>query len=164
RLQLALDKLQAPRRNDADEVPLAHWWHGLRERYASADIDFEAGIEDDVWIPEEVFDTVAENLLENARYKRLSEPGIRIRARLRSDASGVRLEVHDSGSPIPARTAALLFESVVESRTGLGIGLHQASRAARAHGYRLSLTENRRGVGFELSSAGSEPKPVRGGS
>ncbi len=145
RLQLALDKLQSPGESAIAEARLRLWWDALAARHAADDIRFEARIEDDVMVPAEFFDSVAENLLENARFKRQSEPGITIRVELYSLAPQTRLSVCDGGSAVDEYTASTLFKEPVSSRNGLGIGLYQAARQSEQLGYTLNLATNEPG-------------------
>ena len=97
-----------------------------------------------------LFDSVADNLLQNAIKKRSVESGVVIRAQF-APAQGGALQVLDSGSAMPPEVAAKLFEAPVVSHTGLGIGLYQAARQAEQLGYRLRVAQNAVGqVGFEL--------------
>jgi C4-dicarboxylate-specific signal transduction histidine kinase len=99
-------------------------------------------------LPGALFDSVAENLLQNALAKRQREPGLSISVAF----DGVTLSVTDDGSAIaPALADGLLREPVL-SNDGLGIGLYHAARQADALGYRLALAESRPGrVTFALA-------------
>ena len=133
------------------EGRLSEWWESLRARNIDADIKFESMLGSDPMVPLDLFDSVAENLLENARSKRMSEPHIHISVRLEADNGAAHLRVSDDGSCIDTQTAQSLFKSPVSSRNGLGIGLYQAARLARQWGYALTLTVNRpNDVAFEL--------------
>jgi signal transduction histidine kinase len=104
-------------------------------------------------VPAELFDSVADNLVQNAIKKRGSEAGVVIRASFTPEQGGV-LKVEDSGSPMRAEVAAKLFDAPVASKSGLGIGLYQAARQAEQLGYRLRIASNEAGrVCFELSVA-----------
>ena len=154
RLKLALDKLQAPEKEVAAEGPLGEWWEALRARNVDQSIRFEAELESDPDIPVDLFDSVVENLLENARAKRLNEPGINIHVSVHANHEGATLRVSDDGSEIDSRIASGLFKAPVASRNGLGIGLYQAAKHARERGYRLDLASNREHhVCFELTPA-----------
>ena len=100
-------------------------------------------------IPFTLFDSVVDNLIENARNKRAQEPEISVRVRLQG--LPLSLSVCDSGSAIPEEMASHILHTVVESEQGFGVGLFQAARWAEQMGYRLQLTENIKGrVCFEL--------------
>ncbi len=153
RLQLALDKLQAPEDNTISWRKLDAWWADLKARNAGGEIEFESDIKNSPPIPVDLFDSVVENLLENARIKRHSEPDIEIIVRLDSDPEHTALSVADTGSGIEPEVASTLFKAPVNSRHGLGIGLYQAAVQAEQLGYRLRLQENgEQGVRFELSN------------
>ncbi len=152
RLQLALDKLQAPESGSESRMPLREWWLALKTRYREGGVRFEESMEANPVIPTELFDSVAENLLENARLKQQTETDIEITVSLREGGGRFTLEVCDTGSPLPEETALALFSGPVESEQGHGIGLYQAARQARAHGFSLELVSNRQGeVRFRLS-------------
>ena len=151
RLQLALSKLQAPEDKTIVRRKLDAWWADLKARNTGGDIDFKSDIKNTPPIPVELFDSVVENLLENARGKRQSEPGIDITVSLVSDDGGTALSVFDTGSGVDAEVVSSLFKAPVTSRHGLGIGLYQAAVHAEQLGFRLELEENgRSGVRFEL--------------
>jgi hypothetical protein len=58
---------------------------------------------------------------------------------------------------VPAEVAGALLRAPVRSDNGLGIGLYQAARQARAGGFELSLAANRDGeVCFALRRARPE--------
>lgn len=152
RLQNTLEKLKAPTLGTGEPITAASWWESLRGRYPQDDIRFVP--EDNLVgmrVPGELFDSVADNLLQNALRKAKHEPGIAIEIFL---APGPALWVCDTGAAIDPARAVALFEAPVESSTGLGIGLFQAGRQARQLGYRLYLAENRPGrVCFCLAPA-----------
>ena len=153
RLQLALDKLQAPEKEAMAEGGLNDWWEALQARNIDAGINFESELKSNPTVPLDLFDSVAENLLENARGKRLGEPEITINVHLEADNGAARLRVSDNGSCIETDTARHLFRSPVNSRNGLGIGLYQAARLAQQWGYELSLSANRpNDVAFDLKA------------
>ncbi|MEJ5209958.1 MAG: ATP-binding protein [Burkholderiales bacterium] len=154
RLDQTLKKLRAPQLVGKEEAPARQWWEALRTRYEDEDISFEAdGEPDDTPIPVDLFDSVADNLLQNALKKRAQQKGILIRVRF---AAGPRrsFTVCDTGLPMSRETAARLLEAPVASITGFGIGLYQAARQAEALGYQLRLLHNEVGrVCFELRPA-----------
>ena len=150
RLKATLDKLQSPQREDAQAVAAELWWQRLQDRYAHAGIAWVGGQGSGQMLPGALFDSVAENLLQNALAKRQREPGLSISVAF----DGVTLRVTDDGSAIaPALADGLLREPVL-SNDGLGIGLYHAARQASALGYRLALAESRPGrVAFALAPA-----------
>ncbi len=153
RLQTTLDKLSAPTMETSESIAIKSWWRDIQSKYAGRDINFTESIHADQLIPVEVFNTVTENLLENARTKRLTEPGISITIALQVDNNSVNLRVLDSGSPVSEGARAQLFNEVIFSESGFGIGLYQSSQLASRAGYRLQLESNNQGnVCFNLSS------------
>lgn len=148
RLKATLDKLQSPQAAEAVRLDAAIWWQRLQDRYAHVAIDWLGAVEPAAVLPGGLFDSVAENLLQNALAKRLREPGVNIGVAF---VAG-ELCVSDSGSAIPEEVVQGLMKEPVASEDGLGIGLYQAARQADSLGYRLSLAENRAGrVAFTLS-------------
>ena len=158
RLRATLDKLQRPQADDRRSAPAEQWWEALKQRHAGDCITWEAGPLGRATIPVALFDSVAENLLQNALGKRQREDDIEIRAIMAVDRGSAILIVRDSGSAIPAALAGTLFRAPTESASGLGIGLYHAARQAEAAGYRLTLEENVSGaVAFHLAPAPESP-------
>lgn len=155
RLQVALDKLQQPATPPAAERTLVAWWQQLCARCEGQDITLSAELgQPDQPVPDECLDSVVENLLDNARQKRLTEPGIAVSVSVRNDDDGLVIEVCDSGRAMPATLQATLFTQAVSSSNGLGIGLYQAGQLARRSGLSLALVDNTDGaVRFRLASA-----------
>jgi signal transduction histidine kinase len=151
RLQLALDKLQAPGKTKPEAAYLKDWWQDLRTRTNDPRIAYHADIVGDPIIPADLFDSVVENLLENLREKQQIEPEVQATVTVASTAERIHLRFCDSGSAIPEDRAQLLLQEPMPSETGLGIGLYQAARQAEALGYTLSISSNETGrVCFEL--------------
>lgn len=148
RLKATLDKLQSPQPEAPSFIEAGVWWRRLQERYAHADVRWLGEPLAERVVPTGLFDSVAENLLQNALAKRQREQGLGIEFRI--DAAG--FEVSDDGSAIPAKRADDLLRIPVGSEDGLGIGLYQAARQAEGQGFRLALVENRPGrVSFGLT-------------
>lgn len=156
RLQSTLEKLREPADSEEGGEPIhvREWWEGLQARYAGDGVQFSemADGELDGQIPREVFDTVVENLLENARYKRSLDRDVQIGTRLSGDDGHIQLDVVDTGEAMPADKARQLFGGAVDSAQGLGVGLYQAGRMAASYGYDLALVDNVPGrVRFSLT-------------
>lgn len=152
RLQLALAKLQVPVDTSGVSASLRAWWAKLQERVSDPRVRFEDAIEADREIPVECFDSVVDNLIDNALYKAKIEPDLRITVRAFASAQRIELLVSDSGSAISPKLSAELFKQTITSTSGLGIGLYQAARQAENVGYRLSLASNEPGqVCFALA-------------
>ncbi|HTS55554.1 MAG TPA: ATP-binding protein, partial [Burkholderiales bacterium] len=154
RLQGTLDKLTHTQSGRHEIAAAADWWREVQQRYGHEGVLFDApGLPAGAELPVELFDSVADNFLQNALAKRRSHPGIRIRATLAWD-SACTLSVCDSGDPLSAEVAQQLFAAPVPSLQGLGVGLYQAARQAQMAGYRLAVTSNVKGkVCFVLMPA-----------
>ena len=154
RLQWTMDKLQTPQRAETRDIPAPDWWSNLKQRYISEPVEFiDSDINSRPVIPAELFDSIADNLLQNALQKKKLEPGLRIYASF-SCSLRPKLSICDDGVPLSESLAKQLFSGPVHSQTGLGIGLFQAWRQADEQGYRLRLASNQIGkVCFELSPA-----------
>ena len=154
RLNATLDKLRSPVSTHGEEVDAGKWWQALRQRYSGRNIDFHVNDAiGGVGIPAELFDSVADNLIENAFNKFSEEQALEVTVTFSSAHAGT-LTVCDNGAPVPGLVASQLFEGAVDSQTGLGMGLYQSSRLATQFGYRLKLVANAPGrVCFVLSRA-----------
>ena len=154
RLKRTLDKLQKPAEFSYSHVPVSLWWSNLTARYRKSQIEFSSQIEtDSILIPEDLFDNVSENILQNALNKRKREPTLKISVLLIINKRGLQLSVCDDGSAISEEIAQQLFSEPVPSRDGFGIGLYQAVKQLAHTGYQLNLCENvEREVCFELVS------------
>jgi len=150
RLKSTLAKLQAPCRDEEAWLEATAWWAAMRERYAEAGVFWSGQASpDSAELPAGLFDSVLENLLQNAFNKRQREPDLLISVSF----TGNSLRVADNGSALPASLVDCLFREPVMSEDGLGIGLYHAARQADALGYALVLEENRAGaVCFSLSA------------
>ncbi|MFA7293157.1 MAG: ATP-binding protein [Rhodocyclaceae bacterium] len=150
RLEQTLEKLRRPRGGVGPLLAAETWWSGLRQRFELQGVRFEADrCLSDATVPTALFDSVADNLVQNALDKRAQSPGLAIAVRLQ--AGGELLSVSDDGAPLPEGLAGALFNAPVASESGLGIGLYHAARQAEELGYELRLAENRAGeVRFEL--------------
>lgn len=156
RLTVTLEKLQAPNRVSMAQINATTWWESLKQRYTRSEIAFTEGpASTGAAVPGELFDSVAENLLQNAIAKAQEHAGIRIDVAFDAASAG-RLTIRDSGEAIPKLVATRLFSVPVPSRNGLGIGLYQAARQAEQAGYALVLVSNEAGnVCFELAKTGA---------
>ena len=154
RLAATLDKLQRPAMDGEQRVPAAQWWERLVRQYQDRGVAFSAGALDGAELPHALFDSVADNLLQNALSKRAAQPGVRVSVALTAAGTGPELRVCDTGRAVPADIAASLLRAPVPSHNGLGIGLYQAARQAQLGGYELKLEVNSDGeVCFALRRA-----------
>ena len=139
RLQITLDKLRSPAQQEIGlHTSALRWWEDLKLRYEGRQIVFQGDPDDSVSVPIGLFDSVAENCIENARQKRLHEPGITIIVSLQTSPK-LALSICDNGSPIPENRLATLFQQPVAEADGMGIGLYQARRQAEAAGFEFRL-------------------------
>ena len=144
RLENTLEKLKAPKLGtqiilyDCDR-----WMDKLEEQHRSnSKIVFHRDIEHNVSVPVDLFDSVVENLINNAIRKSSVK---HVDIRLLSHASIIMLSVCDDGSVVEESIEENLFKQPVSSGTGMGIGLYQASIMARAFHFELELSENEPG-------------------
>lgn len=160
RLQNTLDRLQAPQHTDNRLIPATQWWRYLCERYAHVAVKFHAPlIACDHELPQELFDSVMDNLIANALRKQQQDASIQITVYLACEAQ-ITLSVCDTGAAVADNVALYLFEAPVDSAHGLGIGLYQAAKQAQQHGYHLKLANNMDGmVCFALNSADGIAEP-----
>lgn len=148
RLKATLEKLQSPTIERQELVAPAEWWSALKARYTHLSLEWSANEVDGEALPRGLFDSVAENLLQNALAKRQRQPGLAIRLVF----SGSGLTITDDGDPVPSGLAGALLKEPVSSEDGLGVGLYHAARQAEGLGYALSLDENQPGrVTFSLA-------------
>ncbi len=153
RLSETLEQLQRPQSPAEERVEAQAWWAALVRRYPSSGVEFsERGLRPGIGIPRAMFDSVADNLIQNALGKRATDTSVRVRVEL-ACASELELRVVDSGHAMTATLARNLFAGPVASTgTGLGIGLYQSARQAEANGCALKLERNQDGdVCFLLS-------------
>ncbi len=158
RLQITLDKLNTKPPIRQDKTSGAQWWDGLRQRFAHERIEFDTGtLPDGAMLPSDLFESAAENFLQNVLEKQKMENGLRILARLQWDG-GFTLSVCDDGQPVPDSLAGQLFKSPVQSNSGLGVGMYQVARFAREQGYEVALSSNQPGrVCFTVTQADGLP-------
>jgi len=154
RLSTTLEKLRESRPEATAQIDAVEWWENLKQRYARSEIAFSTSVAlAGQTVPGELFDSVAENLLQNALVKAQQHSGVRISASFQPAAGG-SLTICDTGNAIQNAVATRLFAAPVPSQTGLGIGLYQAAKQAEQLGYKLTLANNSDGsVCFELARA-----------
>jgi signal transduction histidine kinase len=158
RLNVTLDKLRSPQQADATRVDAAVWWEGLVQRHTGRNIHFQMdGRSGDLKLPAELFDSVADNLIENAVNKSAAGGGHQVKVTL-SAARGGTLTVCDGGAAIAKSIESQLFEAPVPSHSGLGVGLYHSAKQAAQLGFRLYLATNQPGmVCFVLTREGEAP-------
>ena len=150
RLQSTLEKLRAPRLNtQINLVDCQQWMERISEQHnANARILFDSDIDNNLVLPIDLFDSVAENLINNA----LKKPSVsRVELRLLCNADIILLSVCDDGDAIGEEIESNLFVRPVSSGSGMGIGLYQSAIMAHAFNYELELSQNESGrVCFNL--------------
>jgi signal transduction histidine kinase len=105
-------------------------------------VEFDsARVSPGVLLPKDLFDTTAENLLQNALEKRKLDPGVRVGIALEL-GDDVVLRVTDTGRPVAKNVQEGLLKGPVPSDTGYGIGLYQVARQADMLGFTLRLARN----------------------
>ncbi|MDH3320335.1 MAG: sensor histidine kinase [Betaproteobacteria bacterium] len=154
RLAATLDKLQRPVEENDSRIPIGEWWQALMRQYQGRGVEFSGQpANGHAEIPRALFDSVADNLLQNALAKRAAQPGVQVRA-AQPEGDSPGLLVCDTGRAVADDIASSLLRSPVHSEGGLGIGLYQAMRQAETEGYVLRLESNRDGeVCFALKRA-----------
>ncbi len=152
RLQKTMEKLERPTIDTGRAVRADQWWAQLQRTHEHPAVRFEAGdLRAAGPIPYDLFETAADNLINNALEKRRSDAAVSIRVKLEC-GERVRLSVTDTGKAIRRDIAQGLFQGPVPSDTGYGIALYQIFRQAEKHGYALRLATNEQGlVRFELN-------------
>ena len=152
RLQQTLDKLQKPQ-TEIGPLDLAKtWWEGFQSNYKDRGVEFSEGpLNEGIFLPTELFDSAADNLLQNAIRKRKMDHAVAISVRFRCDDI-IELSVTDHGDLVPPEVLDGLMKGPVPSSSGFGIGLFQTARLAETAGFTLSLAKNDfAGVCFTLT-------------
>ncbi|MGH8750038.1 MAG: hypothetical protein ACREU5_13150, partial [Burkholderiales bacterium] len=122
RLGDTLERLQQPQTQTEPLAPADEWWEALALQYRDKRVEFAAeGLRPGVRIPRDLFDSVADNLLQNALTKREAETGVRIRVTL-TCGERVEMRVCDTGQAVRPELAPTLLRAPVVSGSGLGIG------------------------------------------
>jgi signal transduction histidine kinase len=155
RLQATLDKLQRPTVETGRFIRPEVWWDAIKRSYSHPAVTFETDIRSPAIgpVPRDLFETAADNLINNAVEKRKLDPTVTVNVKLVCAEGVVSFTVRDTGKPVSRDVVRGLFQGPVQSETGYGIGLFQLHRQAEASGFRLRLVANEPGdVAFELAS------------
>lgn len=107
----------------------------MQQRYAYRNVRLTLLGEAKGVVPADIFDSIADNLVENA-LRKASEVQVTF------EPARMMVTVRDSGEAIPKALAEQLFHAPVPSHAGLGVGLYHAARLAAQHGYALTLATN----------------------
>lgn len=150
RLESTLSKLRTPKLNtQINLIDCRQWLERFGKQHsANQRIHCHGDIENNVALPVDLFDSVAENLINNGLKKSAST---QVEVRLLSDGDIILLSICDDGDAIESEIENNLFVQPVSSGSGMGIGLYQAAIMAHAFQYELELSQNERGrVCFNL--------------
>jgi signal transduction histidine kinase len=150
RLENTLNKLRAPKLNTQVNLVDCHKWleRVNKQHNADARINFHGDIDNNITVPVDLFDSVADNLINNALKKSSIN---QVDVRLLSSADIIVLSVCDDGAAISVEIEKSLFVQPVSSGSGMGIGLYQSAIMAHAFNYELELSQNENGrVCFNL--------------
>lgn len=145
RLKTTLDKLASPESAHSKAGLLTNWWSQLKMRYNGRNIEFGEKLDADMEVPIDVYDSIIENLLENARSKRIIQPDTDITVQLECDSQHSTIRVCDTGTAVPKSVTRLLFRETLSSENGFGIGLYQSYRQAEQNNLKLELEHNEDG-------------------
>ncbi|MFT6372802.1 MAG: hypothetical protein ACJAZT_001556 [Gammaproteobacteria bacterium] len=150
RLENTLKQLKAPKLDAEIKLLSANEWMDKVEQQHDSNrhIQFHREITNNHALPEDLFDSVLDNLINNAMRK--SSTG-QADVRLYCNSDIILLSVCDDGSPVESSIEASLFNQPVSSGSGMGIGLYQSTIMARAFNFELELSQNEAGkVCFNL--------------
>ena len=150
RLENTLKQLKTPKLDAEIKLLSANEWMDKVEQqhHSNASIRFHRELTSNPALPEDLFDSVLDNLINNAMRK--SSTG-RVDVRLYCNSDIILLSVCDDGSPVESSIEASLFNQPVSSGSGMGIGLYQSTIMARAFNFELELSQNEAGrVCFNL--------------
>ncbi len=153
RLEKTLKKFDHTKRNEYETQHLKDWWESFKKLNWGRDIIFSEDFQSNPTIQADVLSDIIDNLLENARFKRIETPSIDIKLHCKTINNHFYLEICDSGKKIPDTIAESLFKTPVNSEKGYGIGLLQSYKLALQSGYKLLLTKNEdHQVAFRIAS------------
>jgi signal transduction histidine kinase len=142
RLQQTIDKLRKPQTESARSIQAAAWWDGLKRSYQGRNIGFETlGMAEGVQLPKDLFDSAADNLIQNALRKRSLDGTLAIRVTF-GCSDVLEFSVCDTGTAVASQVLGGLLRGPVYSEAGFGIGLYQSALLAEMSGYSLTLSSN----------------------
>ncbi len=144
RLENTLSKLKAPALDTHIKLFDANdWMDKLAQQHNSnQQIHFHREISNNSPLPIDLFDSVVENLINNAIRKPSTE---NVDVRLHFNSEIILLSVCDDGSSVDSIIEANLFNQPVSSGSGMGIGLYQSTIMAGAFNFELELSQNEAG-------------------
>jgi len=163
RLQNTLSKLQAKSVTGQNFSELATWWTELQSRYHGRNINFDGAVTESISVDTDLFDTVLENLLENARSKRRINMQTEITTQLKIVNAQPVITVCDNGAAVPKSKIKQLFKQIITSNDGYGIGLYQSAQLAERNGFKLELLTNEPGkICFKLAINANDQASISG--
>jgi sensor histidine kinase regulating citrate/malate metabolism len=119
-----------------------------QQHCSNTDISFDREINNSSPLPVDLFDSVVENLINNAIRKPSTA---KVDVRLYFTSEIILLSVCDDGNPVERIIETSLFSQPVSSGSGMGIGLYQSTIMARTFNFELELSQNDEGkVCFNL--------------
>jgi len=141
-LKTTLDKLTDPTKKTSKGAAISTCGEQIKINYNQRNINFNDNTDSNFDIPIDTYQSIMENLLENARSKRILDPNIEINVKRACHNNQARLTVCDTGKAMPEHLASILFTMPLDSEDGFGIGLYQSQQQARHHNMELELYEN----------------------
>lgn len=150
RLENTLNQLRVPALDTQIKLFDANdWMDKLAQQHNSnSHIHFHREVSNNNPLPVDLFDSVVENLINNAVRKPSTG---KVDVRLHFNSEIILLSVCDDGSPVKSSLEENLFNQPVSSGSGMGIGLYQSTIMARAFNFELELSQNEAGkVCFNL--------------
>lgn len=150
RLENTLSQLKTPSLDTQIKLFNANdWMDKLEQQHNSnSDIHFYREVSNNIPLPIDLFDSVVENLINNAMRKPSTS---KVDVRLHSNTGIILLSVCDDGNAVESSIETNLFNQPVSSGSGMGIGLYQSTIMARAFNFELELSQNETGkVCFNL--------------
>jgi signal transduction histidine kinase len=150
RLENTLSQLKSPQLDPSvRQINCTEWIEQIEMQHQqNTRLTFSRDIEINTAIPIELFNSVVENLINNALRKKSAD---QVDIRLLSNETVILLSVCDNGEAIPQDIESNLFKQPVSSGSGMGIGLYQSSIMASAFNFELDLSQNETGkVCFNL--------------
>jgi len=144
RLESTLDRLKAPELGTQIKlVECSQWIEKLEtEHESNSRITIHSDIENNIPLPVDLFDSVIDNLINNA----LRKPSVKaVVIRLACNAKTMKLSVCDDGTPVAENIVDTLFKQHIKDGSGMGIGLYQAAIMAHTFGFELELSRNESG-------------------
>ena len=142
RLESTLNRLKTPQlATDIKLVDCKQWINKINvEHQSNSRIKVYHNIDNNIAVPIDLFDSVVDNLINNALKKSSAK---HIKVRLLSNASIIELTVCDDGMPVEKHICNHVFKHPVSSGSGMGIGLYQAAIMAHTFGFELELSQNK---------------------